>query len=134
MKITPRRFIGLAILLFAIGGTLGLNAFKVFGPHQTYTIEFIRDVQLTDEAAPILSQVARYMLDHGDTHARVIGYAMPGGDRDADRTLSLMRAQTVTSEIVNRGIDGTRLSSVGLGGNEAPRGENAARVVVTVSK
>lgn len=65
--------------------------------------------------ADTLSQIAGTLKQNPGTIACVIGYTDSRGSTQYNQTLSVRRAQSVTSFLVNRSVDPSRLAARGMG-------------------
>jgi outer membrane protein OmpA-like peptidoglycan-associated protein len=89
---------------------------------------------------PVLDAVADVLKEYNKTSITVSGYTDNVGKSDANLKLSQDRANSVSAYLQNRGVDGGRLSAVGMGesnfigdnSNEAGRAKNR-RVEVTIN-
>lgn len=71
--------------------------------------------QIKPSFAPILSQVAQTLSQNPGLTAQVVGHTDSTGQAAANQTLSLNRAQSVVSALVQAGIASQRLSANGMG-------------------
>lgn len=84
---------------------------------------------------PILDDIAGIMTKYPETKIEVQGHTDNVGSDTSNLTLSQLRAQSVTSYLVNRGISSDRIRSVGYGesmpvaSNETAAGREANRRV-----
>lgn len=75
------------------------------------------------ESVPIVDQIAHMMQTNPTLNVRIEGHTDNVGSADLNKKLSQERAHAVTSAIVSRGIDKSRLSAVGWG-QERPCSDN----------
>ena len=78
---------------------------------------------LTPEAYPILENAAQILRENRDINVEVQGYTDNIGSASYNQKLSLERAQTVKNYLVKKGIDASRLKTVGYG-DKNPIGDN----------
>lgn len=84
---------------------------------------------------PVLDDIAGIMTKYPETKIEVQGHTDNVGSDTSNLTLSQLRAQSVTSYLVNRGISSDRIRSVGYGesmpvaSNETAAGREANRRV-----
>jgi outer membrane protein OmpA-like peptidoglycan-associated protein len=71
--------------------------------------------ELAREAQWTLDRAFIALIVDPKLKVEIAGYTDNTGDPDANRRLSLLRAQAVRSYLINRGIDGGRLRAVGKG-------------------
>jgi outer membrane protein OmpA-like peptidoglycan-associated protein len=64
---------------------------------------------------PVLDQLAMSLNQYGDTLVRVEGHTDSTGSATYNQTLSENRAQSVGSYLMQRGVDGRRVETVGYG-------------------
>jgi len=67
---------------------------------------------------PVLDAVADVLKEYKDTTITVSGHTDNVGDAAYNQRLSQDRANSVAGYLVNRGVAGTRVSSIGLGKNQ----------------
>jgi outer membrane protein OmpA-like peptidoglycan-associated protein len=85
--------------------------------------------------APVLDDIAGIMTKYPETKIEVQGHTDNVGSDSSNLTLSQLRAQSVTSYLVSRGISSDRIRSVGYGesmpvaSNETVAGREANRRV-----
>jgi hypothetical protein len=70
-----------------------------------------------------LNTIAEFMMDHGEYRLTVTGHANPvEGSSEENRTrlipLSVRRAEFIKSELIKLGVEGGRISTRGVGGQE----------------
>ncbi len=65
--------------------------------------------------ADTLAQIADTLQQNPETIACVVGHTDSQGSNDYNQTLSQRRAQSVTSFLVNQGVDPSRLTARGMG-------------------
>ena len=71
-----------------------------------------------------LNSLARHLINHSSTTVDVIGHTDDTGTPDYNLQLSVSRAEAVTSNLVNLGIDGSRVRAHGVG-EMYPIGDNS---------
>lgn len=71
--------------------------------------------RLTQDAQYILDQVAETLRSSPGFSVKIIGHTDSNGSDTANYKLSEARANSVVNYLVNRGVDGRRLSSIGYG-------------------
>ena len=74
-----------------------------------------------------LNSLARNLLNHPSTTVDVIGHTDNTGTPDYNLELSILRAETVTSNLVALGIKGTRIRAHGVG-EAYPIGDNSTNL------
>jgi OmpA-OmpF porin, OOP family len=70
---------------------------------------------LTDEAKATLDNVAKALESQKNISVEIGGYADSLGSAEYNKQLSQKRAEAVRSYLVDKGIDGTRLTAMGFG-------------------
>ncbi|HZF70584.1 OmpA family protein [Sulfuricurvum sp.] len=84
---------------------------------------------------PVLDDIANVMIKYPETKIEVQGHTDNVGSDADNLKLSELRAQSVTTALINRGVESTRLSPVGYGEskpiatNDTPAGREANRRV-----
>lgn len=73
---------------------------------------------LRDEARQNLSEFAESMQEFEETNILVVGHTDAKGSEEYNKKLSDRRAESATSHLVERGLDPSRLTSVGRGESE----------------
>lgn len=73
---------------------------------------------------PTLAKVANVLVRYPKTDVTVVGHTDSIGAESYNQTLSERRARSVADYLATRGVDGTRLSSIGQGETQ-PRATNA---------
>jgi len=73
---------------------------------------------LRSEAYPILDNAAEILLTHPDVSVDIVGHTdQVGSDKNNDK-LSLQRAESVKKYLIAKGVDSSRLNTVGKGKRE----------------
>jgi outer membrane protein OmpA-like peptidoglycan-associated protein len=67
------------------------------------------------ESQPIIEQIVQMLTDNPDLMINIEGHTDNVGSPKLNMTLSQERAKSVMTEIIDQGIDATRLSAVGYG-------------------
>jgi outer membrane protein OmpA-like peptidoglycan-associated protein len=62
-----------------------------------------------------INEVAKLMKDHGDLNFEIRGHTDSDGDEDANMELSQQRADAVKAELMEAGIEESRLTTKGFG-------------------
>lgn len=76
------------------------------------------------ESLPIVEQIIEMMIQVPDINISIEGHTDSDGNNESNLKLSEARAKAVVDEIVNEGIDKTRVSSAGFG-EEKPIADNS---------
>ncbi|MEK6350858.1 MAG: OmpA family protein [Burkholderia sp.] len=79
---------------------------------------------ITPAFAPLLSDLASSLNQNPQITAAVVGYTDSTGSAAHNQTLSQNRAQSVVTALVQRGVNGGRLSAQGMGASN-PVADNA---------
>jgi outer membrane protein OmpA-like peptidoglycan-associated protein len=100
----------------------------------------LQDLRFSTDSADIepasrqvLGDVAGVLMAHPSARVRVEGHTDSTGAPDANRQLSMSRAEAVRTFLTERGIDGARIETVGFGAsrplasNDTPEGRNQNR-------
>lgn len=118
MKFGRVQYLGVVVLLVAIGGTVGWNKMAGKMPNQFYTVEFSRGTNVVDDSP--LRQVAADLKENPDATVLVIGHTGTRGDPEANYNLSDHRAQFAVREMIQFGknLDPARFEAIGRGGDE----------------
>lgn len=130
MKVSARSLIGAGILCAVVGSTFVISAEHVLEPRPMFIVEFTRSGRFSDDTPVVISRAVNALVERPDTRARIVGYAGPGGDVEADMVLSEARANNVAVLLFARGIDPSRVTAMGHG---AANGGPQARAEITVS-
>ena len=89
-----------------------------------YGIQFEHDkATLTPASDATLAEIAKVMSANGGLRMYVVGHTDDVGSLDYNQGLSLRRATTVVEALVQAGVDGSRLTPLGVG-PAAPVGSN----------
>jgi outer membrane protein OmpA-like peptidoglycan-associated protein len=84
---------------------------------------------------PVLNDIANVMIKYPETKIEIQGHTDNVGSDADNLKLSELRAQSVTTALINKGVESTRLSPVGYGEtkpistNDTPAGREANRRV-----
>ena len=70
------------------------------------------------ELRQVLDQFAQGLQDQPTAHVRVIGHADATGSDDVNNQLSAQRAESVRNYLIDRGVNGGRIDTVGRGSHE----------------
>ena len=87
-----------------------------------------------------INRIYALMKDHGDLKFEIGGHSDGDGDEAYNTKLSQQRADAVKTELVNKGIDASRLTTKGYGkskpiaDNNTPEGKANNRRVEFVKK
>ena len=81
---------------------------------------------LRDDAVELLLSVYQIMSKYGNTSFSIEGHTDSSGPKAFNKKLSLERAEKVKSHLVDKGVDGNRLSTAGFG-EDNPKESNASR-------
>ena len=81
---------------------------------------------LRDDAIELLLSVYEIMSKYGNTNFMIEGHTDSSGPKAFNKKLSLQRAESVKSHLVNKGVDGDRLSTTGFG-EDNPKESNNTR-------
>jgi outer membrane protein OmpA-like peptidoglycan-associated protein len=82
---------------------------------------------------PVLNDIANVMIKYPETKIEIQGHTDNVGSDADNLKLSELRAQSVTTALINKGVESTRLSPVGYGEskpiatNDTPAGREANR-------
>jgi outer membrane protein OmpA-like peptidoglycan-associated protein len=79
---------------------------------------------LTAEAKEILDGVAENLKDNANFKVQISGYTDNVGKYQSNVKLSIARAKSVRQYLMNKGIDGTRMTAKGFG-PDSPVGDNS---------
>ncbi len=87
---------------------------------------------LTAKAFESLDRVVKFMAKDSKTRINIIGFSDSTGSSSYDVMLSESRANTVKSYLIARGIDSTKISTLGLGsqGFSATKGTEEERQMI----
>jgi OmpA-OmpF porin, OOP family len=75
------------------------------------------------DSAPIMERAYQMLSKHPELNVEISGHTSSEGDPDRNLKLSLARAEAVKAYLVGRGIDATRIQTVGVG-SEKPIASN----------
>ena len=85
-------------------------------PDQTITIYFKHNSnELTDEAFKTLHQIAEYMIHSPEAKITIKGYTDSTGHYQYNVNVSKFRANIIKSYLAGKGVDSSRIESLGLG-------------------
>ena len=91
------------------------------------TVQFeLNKADLKPEAIELLISVYDIMTKFGNTNFSIEGHTDTSGPKAFNQKLSEDRAKKVKSHLVEKGVDGTRLSTKGFG-EDSPKGSNNTR-------
>lgn len=91
-----------------------LDVKKILGTIQGIQFGFL-SAQLTESSKPILQRASAILAEYPDLKLEIQGHTDRDGDPEANRELSLRRAESVRSELIAGGIAEGRLTAVGYG-------------------
>ncbi|MGF6907330.1 OmpA family protein, partial [Fusobacterium sp. PH5-44] len=74
--------------------------------------------QIKNSSNDILDSIADYLSNNSKATIKVIGHTDSDGDRNYNKDLSQRRANNIKTYFINKGIDGTRITSIGHGENK----------------
>lgn len=82
-------------------------------------IHFDNDsANVTDDSAAELNRFADFLTTYTNYHAKIVGHTDSKGSADYNQKLSQKRADAVVSELVKRGVNPEKLTSLGKGESE----------------
>lgn len=91
----------------------------ISGAMKNVQFDNIRFKKMRDESKPFLDQVAKYMNEHPDLKAVVVGHLSSDAEMDKiQEGLSDIRAQAVIDYLVEKGVNISRLTGKGMGSKE----------------
>jgi len=103
----------------------------------THTILFApASARLTDESADALNDLVSDLRGCPEARLNIEGHTDSDGAEDANMALSVARAEAVVSELIDLGLDATRLYAIGYGetlpvaDNDSPAGKARNRRIV----
>jgi outer membrane protein OmpA-like peptidoglycan-associated protein len=100
----------------AAGGDDKYNKIVTDGKFITHGIQFdVAQATLKPESMGAINEVAKLMKDHGDLNFEIRGHTDSDGDEDANMELSQQRADAVKAELMEAGIEESRLTTKGFG-------------------
>ncbi len=73
-----------------------------------------------------IDNIATFMLKHPDRSVLIEGHTDDTGDEDSNRELSLRRAQAIGGALEARGVDFTRIETLGMGEDAPVAGNDTA--------
>jgi outer membrane protein OmpA-like peptidoglycan-associated protein len=96
--------------------------------NKSYTAFFeINSKQLNNRAKQEMKKFIDYLKQNPKVGVEILGYASSEGKADANQKLSEERAKAVYDYFVSQGVEKTRMTYKGLGGNASPDPEAAKR-------
>lgn len=96
--------------------------------NKSYTAFFeSNSKQLNNRAKQEMDKFVEYMKQNPKVSLEILGYASSEGKADANQKLSEERAKAVYDYFASQGIEKTRMTFKGLGGNASPDPEAAKR-------
>jgi outer membrane protein OmpA-like peptidoglycan-associated protein len=113
-----------------------LDAIMTDGKFVTHGINFnVNSAELKPESMGVIGDVVKYMKEHADLKLQIDGHTDSDGGDDANMKLSQARADAVKDAMLKAGIDGSRLTTKGMGeskpiaSNDSPQGKAENRRV-----
>jgi OOP family OmpA-OmpF porin len=70
---------------------------------------------VTFDSKPKISEFANFMRRYPNARIKIIGYTDTSGHRSKNKVLSLKRAQSVKSLLVQYGINSSKITAIGKG-------------------
>ena len=101
---------------------------KEFPTLPSVHFEFDSDVLDTNEYATELNTIVSTLKEFSDVEVEIIGYTDHKGDKAYNDDLSVRRAESVKSYLINQGISASRLTTTGEGKDPKTSGEEALTI------
>lgn len=117
-RLSLRKIAGFLLLVSIIGFVSFQSFWSVYVTNKSYTLSFPRGTVLTDVSVSYIQEAVQILKSDENLQAEIIGHTAPQGDPEANRELSLKRAEAVRSEFTYLGIPETRLIVKGMGGEQ----------------
>jgi outer membrane protein OmpA-like peptidoglycan-associated protein len=96
--------------------------------NKSYTAYFdSKSTQLNARAKQEMKRFADYLKQNPKVGAQILGYASSEGQANANQKLSEDRAKAVYEYFISQGVDKTKITFKGFGGNASPDPEAAKR-------
>jgi outer membrane protein OmpA-like peptidoglycan-associated protein len=130
-----RHLLSAGLLLAAGAWALAtVSASEAVSPRPRAVVFFQEwSAQLDDAAKGVIADAAEWAKQHPDAPVRVLGYADPTGSKEANRLLTLLRAQMVIDALESDGVDAARMQREGEGSvNYADSSQESRRVEIIV--
>jgi len=99
----------------AAGGDDKYNKIITDGKIVTHILFDVNKSTIKPESTGTLNEIAKLLKDHSDLKLEIDGYTDSDGGEDANMKLSQNRADAVRSQLVEMGIDQSRLTAKGFG-------------------
>ena len=113
-----RKVLGFLILLSIIGFVGFQSLWSLYVTNKTYTLSFPRGTVLTEDSISKINEAVQILKSDDSLNAKIIGHTAPQGDAQANKDLSLQRAEVVKSEFSYLGVPDSQLIVKGVGGTE----------------
>ena len=101
---------------------------KEFPTLPSVHFEFDSDVLDTNEYATELNTIVSTLKEFSDVEVEIIGYTDHKGDKAYNDDLSVRRAESVKSYLINQGISASRLTTTGEGKDPKTSAEEALTI------
>ncbi|NJM25374.1 MAG: OmpA family protein [Bacteroidia bacterium] len=116
------------------------KATKVLASGEWHITFEVGRAALLPEAKDVLEQIYNLLIQAEDSKLEIVGHTDNTGTREGNYSLSLARAESVKSYLIQKGIPGTRFQKIDGKGQDEPAGDNSTgagrarnrRVVVTL--
>ena len=79
---------------------------------------------ITPASRPVLDKAVAILKEHASVRIQIAGHTDNAGQQDKNRSLSTERAEAVRQYLIEKGVDGSRLTAVGFGPDK-PVADNA---------